>query len=281
MSQLNDFPQTSLEGLLVAVEQAWEQGRGYECVSRLCEEHPTHADDLLDFLEGLVSIELGSTPDSAAAERSAADVAERLEAAGEHSLADAIRRSAGLPVPATTAPLDASLFGSSGTPPAPFASAGMTEQPPEEAKVVPGSEECTIHPLPAPMPSSAVTSYPTYAVERLGMTPPEVASGHSVPMRFLQQIDKHPRQTPLGAQEEIARRGAVLGLDYEEALNVLCADPDPQVYAAVAASSDAPLRSPKPFSYRDLVDRSFRNDPEARAFWLSFADGSPPARAPS
>lgn len=98
MSQLNDFPQTPLEDLLMEVEQAWEQGRGYECASRLAEKHSNHADDLLDFLEGLLSIELGSTPDPEAAERSAANVVARLEAAGQHPLADTVRRSAGLPI---------------------------------------------------------------------------------------------------------------------------------------------------------------------------------------
>lgn len=218
MSQLNDFPQTSPEGLLIEVEQAWEQGRGYECVSRLAEKHSNYADDLLDFLEGLLSIELGSTPDPEASKRSAAGIVARLEADGQHSLADAIRRSAGLPIPA------------------------------------------------------AAISYPAYAAGQLGLVPPEVASGHGVPMRFLQQIDQHPRQTPLGALEEIARRGAALGLNYEEGLKALLAGPNSQTYAARAASSDGPLQKPQPFSYCDLVKRSFRNDPEACQYWLSFDD---------
>lgn len=262
----------TLDDLLLEVERAWDEGRGYERACQLAEQSPTHADDLFGFLDALIASELGTTPDAAAAARSAAGLADHLEACGDRSLADAVRRAGGLAPPEESdaaRQLPASPHG--------------PEPPPVLSGAAPSFGGCTVHRLDC-APGRAQgrgraddrsaergpASYPDYAGSRLGMNPREVAVGHRVPMRFLQKVDENPYGTPLAAVEEVARRGAALGLDYDEALAVLLATPDPAAAVPMAASSSGPLHAPQAFSYHDLVVRSFK-DPAEQEFWLSLA----------
>ncbi len=263
-----------LDPLFAEVEQAWNEGRGYDRACELAEQHPAHACDLFGFLDALIAIALGTTPDAAAETRSAAALADRLETSGDPSLADAVRRSAGLVAPDRSAhvehaagPPRTSLPPAPEPPPALPGAAPAVQGSPLRRVVLPESR-----PAAGDRPAErAAAVYPAYAAARLVLKPGEVARRHGVPMRFLQQIDAHPGETPLRALEVIARRGADLGLDFDEALGVLLAEPSELAAVPMAASSAGPLRPPTPFSYRELVERNFRDQPAERDFWLSFA----------
>ena len=108
--------------------------------------------------------------------------------------------------------------------------------------------------------------YVDYARRVLGCSARTLQEGHEVPLRFIQEINAHPQQTPLGAIEELARRGARLGLDYATALDLLLGGAGHRQRRAASAPGRFHTF---PYDYRRLVMGCFKDEP-GRAFWLSF-----------
>lgn len=259
-------PAQMLEYLFGEVEQAWDQGQGYERACQLANEAPDHAEDVFDFLEALIGCELGTTPNAAASDQSASRLANILDEKGDHMLADAVRRSVGLvpPEEVHTVPTFPA------TPPLPESIQESLENAPATAT---GASRPIARPIGLTRPKdrasmARATRYIVYAREHLPLNPRQIAEGHNLSMHFLDQVDRHPSDVPIRALEEIARRGEALGLNFSEALAALMAEPEGAV--PVAASSPGPLHAPQPFSYETLVRQTFEKDADACDFWLAF-----------
>jgi hypothetical protein len=266
---ISDRPLSPPDSLFADLEQAWEQGRGYERASQLAAEHSEHGEALFDFLDALIQAELAPSPDPVASERSAAGLADRLDASGDASLAGAIREAAGLTPPtAEPSPHDPSHA-------PPPCEGGAVRGP---ARIVPfrssddgqGTVRRRQPARGADRAAALGSCFPVHAKERSGLNLKQLAEALRVPIRFLRGVDEHPNESPLEAIDELARRGEGVGLDFEESKTTLRAEPEADRGYATAASGQDGVRRTQTFSYKRLVEQCFKQEPDERALWLSF-----------
>ena len=251
----HSIPTPSLiDRLLVEIERAFEEGHGAARASALADQHPEHAETLVDFVDAMLLGALAPSPDPVASERATVSLADRLEARGEADLASGIRRAGGL-----VQPNEDDAGQGAGCEILPFAPRGTAREaaPPRRASDRAAALGCCFR---------------DYAERVRGWNVKVLAEKLGVPMRFLRGLDENPSAAPPGALDEMARRAAEAGMDRDESRDVLGAEPEQTSRLAIAASGRDGVRAASAFSYEVLVRSCFQGDMAERDLWLSFAD---------
>ena len=262
----------SLGALLAQVEAAWTHDRDADLPTRLAEEHPDYADDLLDFFDDLV---LGSlTPSVSEEDRDEASrhLADELRRTGKSALADAIERSRSLG--------DGRHGGGD-----PNASPSGGRSP---LRLVPTASAEAPAPVPAPYQSDTTPHesvvYETY-YEYAGAFDhglPQIADALRLPVATTHTLVVNSDRCPFRVQREMARRGAdhLSGVEYPMGLAVLEGRGKTSEYALPKAASRSSAYGPASgFSYVETIRSAPSSFPEeARIFWLSLAEADEASR---
>lgn len=251
---------SSLGILLAQIEGAWTRDRDADLPIQLAEEHPEHADDLLDFFDDLVLSSIAPP----VSEEDRADVARRLSddlrRTGRSALADAVDRSLSL----QDGPVDDA---DSGTDPSeggryPLRLVSIAE------RSGPALEEQAVSPANA-------STYPTYYeyAKVYDHRLPQIAEAFGLPVGTAHILVADSDRCPPRAQREMARRGAenLYGVEYQLGLDVLTGHGKTPEYALPkAASRSSAYEKASGFSYEQTIRNAPSSFPdEERAFWLS------------